>query len=122
MYLSLLRATTRGAFPPVNYGVTADAVEIYVFAPGIDPATVEVSVDKGLLTVAGERGSALPAESDQVNIYAAERFAGAFRRVVSLPDDADAARVEASYRDGVLRIVIPKREASKPRRIEVKTH
>ena len=57
-----------------------------------------------------------------MSIYAAERFTGAFRRVVSLPEDADAARVQASYRDGVLRIVIPKREASKPRRIEVKTH
>ena len=119
---SSIRASTRGAFPAVNLGVTADAVEIYVFAPGIDPADVEVSVDKGLLTIAGERKGALPEASDKVNVYAAERFAGAFRRVVSLPEDADATRVEASYRDGILRIVIPKREASKPRRIEVKTH
>lgn len=119
---SSIRASNRGAFPSVNLGVTADAVEIYAFAPGIDPATVEVSVDRGLLTIAGERASALPEESEKVNIYAAERFAGAFRRVVSLPDDADATRVEAAYRDGILRIVIPKREASKPRRVEIKSH
>jgi len=119
---SSIRASTRGAFPAVNLGVTADAIEIYVFAPGVDPGTVEVSVDKGLLTIAGERKSSLPEESEKVSIYAAERFAGAFRRVVSLPEDADATRVEATYRDGILRIAIPKREASKPRRIEVKTH
>ena len=119
---SSIRASTRGAFPAVNLGVTADAIEIFAFAPGIDPATVQVSVDKGLLTIAGERASALPERSEKVNIYAAERFAGAFRRVVSLPDDADATRVEATYRNGILRIVVPKREASKPRRVEIKSN
>jgi HSP20 family protein len=101
-------------------GVTEQAVEIYAFAPGLDPAKVEVSVDKGLLTVAGERPSALPESSDKVSVYANDRFAGSFRRVVSLPEDVDAARVEASYRNGVLKIVVPKRESSKPKRIEIK--
>lgn len=119
---SSIRASTRGAFPAVNLGVTTDAIEIFAFAPGIDPASVEVSVDKGLLTIAGERASTLPEAGEKVNIYAAERFSGAFRRVVSLPEDADASRVEASYRNGILRIVIPKREASKPKRVEVMTH
>jgi HSP20 family protein len=117
---SSIRAAQRGAFPAINMGVTADAVEIYAFAPGIDPATVEVSVDKGLLTLTGERRTAAPEASESVSVYAQERFEGQFRRVVSLPEDADTARVDATYRDGVLKIVIPKREASKPRRIEVK--
>ena len=50
---------------------------------------------------------------------AQERFAGSFRRVVTLPDDADPQRVDAKYRDGILRITVAKRESSKPRRIEV---
>jgi len=116
---SSIRAAQRGAFPAINMGVTPEAVEIYAFAPGIDPATLEVSVDKGVLNVAGERRSGTPA-ADNASIHAQERFEGSFRRVVSLPEDADAARVEATYRDGVLKIVVPKREASKPRRIEVK--
>jgi HSP20 family protein len=62
----------------------------------------------------------LPGDDGQRSVYADERFDGSFRRVVSLPEDADTGRVEASYRNGVLKIVIPKREASKPRRIEVK--
>jgi HSP20 family protein len=116
---SSIRAAGRGAFPPINMGTRADAVEIYAFAPGLDPSRIEVSVDRGLLTIAGERAPELPPENDKVNVYAAERFSGPFRRVVSLPDDADASRVEAKYRDGVLRISVPKRESAKPRRVEV---
>ena len=117
---SSIRAAERGAFPAINMGTSAEAVEIYAFAPGIDPAKLDVSVDKGLLTISGERAADLPKPSDKLSIFAAERFSGAFKRVVSLPEDADATRVQASYRNGILRIAIPKRESSKPRRIEVK--
>jgi HSP20 family protein len=116
---SSIRAAGRGAFPAINMGTTEDAVEIYAFAPGIDPAKVEVSVDKGLLTISGERTSEVPQEDEKTALYAQERFSGAFRRVVSLPDDVDTGRVEATCRNGVLKIVIPKRESSKPRRITV---
>ena len=116
---SSIRAASRGAFPAINMGSTPEAVEIYAFAPGIDPRKLDVSTDRNLLTIAGERESSLPEESDAVSIYAAERFTGPFRRVISLPEDADASRIAATYRDGVLRIVVPRREAAKPRRIEV---
>jgi len=116
---SSIRAAQRGAFPAINMGVTPEAVEIYAFAPGIDPATLEVSVDKGVLTLAGERRSETPPAGDKVSVYAQERFEGSFRRVVSLPEDADPAKVEANYRDGVLRVSVAKRESSLPRRIEI---
>lgn len=117
---SSIRAVGRGAFPAINMGTTAETVEIYAFAPGIDPKKLEVSVDKGLLTIAGERMSNVPRESDKLSVYARERFAGSFKRVVSLPEGVDTARVEAKYRNGVLHIVIPKQESSKLRRIEIK--
>lgn len=117
---SSIRAASRGAFPAVNMGSTAESVEVYAFAPGIDPASVEVSFDRGLLTIGGERANDLPNASEKVSVFAAERFAGSFKRVIALPEDADGARATATYRDGVLRIAIPKRESSKPRRIEVK--
>jgi HSP20 family protein len=69
--------------------------------------------------IAGERQSELPKEGERTSVYANERFTGPFRRVVSLPEDADPARVEANYRDGVLRVSVAKRESSLPRRIEV---
>ena len=117
---SSIRAASRGAFPPVNMGVTPDAVEIFAFAPGLDPAKIEVSVDKGLLTISGERpGEGAGTAEKKPAVYAEERFAGPFRRVVSLPEDADAARVQATYRNGVLKIAIPKCQASQPRRVTV---
>jgi|RhiMetdeSRZDD1v2_1073273.scaffolds.fasta_scaffold861703_2 HSP20 family protein len=117
---SSIRAAERGAFPAINMGVTNDAIEIYAFAPGIDMGKLEVSVDRGVLTIAGERARDLPQESDKVSVYADERFSGSFRRAVSLPEDADSSRIEATYRDGILRMRVPKRESAKPRRIEVK--
>jgi HSP20 family protein len=116
---SSIRATARGAFPAVNMGTTEDAVEIYAFAPGLDPAKLDVTIEKGLLTISGERKPDVPQQQGKASLYANERFAGAFRRVVGLPEDVDATRIEATYRDGVLRIAVPKQEAMKPRRIEV---
>jgi HSP20 family protein len=116
---SSIRAFTGATFPVLNVGTTPEAVEVMAFAPGIDPAALQVTVDRGLLVIAGERPSLVPEEGDATSVYAQERFAGSFRRVVSLPEEADPARVEAKYRDGVLRITVGKRESSKPRRIEV---
>jgi HSP20 family protein len=114
-----IRATARSEFPAINVGSTPEAVEIVVFAPGIDPKAVDLSIDKGLLIISGERKSHLPEGDDRFNIYAQERVTGPFRRVVSLPEDADPERVTANYRDGFLRVSVGKRESSKPRRIEV---
>ncbi len=114
-----IRSAAGAGFPVLNVGVTPTAVEVQALAPGLDPAKLEITVDRGLLVIAGERGSELPREGERASVYANERFAGRFRRVVSLPEDADPARVNASYRDGVLRVSVAKRESSLPRRIEV---
>ncbi len=116
---SSIRAAGRGAFPALNVGTTEAAIEIYAFAPGLDPATIALDVDNGVLTLSGERAAAIPAEAGQGNVYAQERFVGGFKRVLSLPEDADASRVEATYRDGVLRISIPRRAPAKAKRIVV---
>ena len=118
---SSIRAAARGSFPALNVGVTQDAVEIYALAAGLDPARIDVSVDKGVLTISGERpGNGNAKSNDKRTVYASERFSGPFKRAVSLPDDVDTGKVDASYRNGVLKIVIPKRESRKPRRVEIK--
>jgi len=122
--ISSIRAVGRaGAFPALNVGSSSEAVEIYAFAPGIDPKSIDVSVEKGLLAIAGERqaqdGKAGAGKPEERTAYANERFTGRFRRVVALSDDADPGRVEATYRNGVLKIVVPKRESSKPRQIQI---
>lgn len=117
---SSIRAVGRGSFPSINIGTSADAIDIYAFAPGIDQSKLDVSVDKGLLTIACERKADAKREGAKPTVYAQERPTGTFRRVASLPEDADPERVEATYRNGVLHVRVQKREASKPRRIEVR--
>jgi HSP20 family protein len=116
---SSIRALTGASFPAINVGTTPDTIEVMALAPGLDPASLQLSIDRGLLVIAGERTSEIPETGDGISVYAQERFAGNFRRVVSLPDEADPAKVDATYRDGILRITVAKRESSKPRRIEV---
>jgi HSP20 family protein len=117
---SSIRAAERGAFPAINMGVTADAIEIYAFAPGIDVSKLEVNIDRGVLTISGERASQVAQPSEKLSVYADERFNGPFRRAIALPEDADSSRVQAAYRDGIVRITVPKRENAKARRVEVK--
>lgn len=116
---SSIRSMAGASFPVLNVGTTPTSVEVQALAPGLDPSKLEITVDRGLLVIAGERSSALPEGDERASVYARERFTGRFRRVVSLPEDADPARVEAKYTDGILRISVAKRESSLPRRIEV---
>jgi len=113
-----IRGSGRGGFPAMNVGSTPTSVEVYAFAPGIDAASIDVQLEKGVLTVAGERKIDYPAQGEQ-SIHIDERFSGRFRRVVSLPDDIDADAVTAKYRDGVLHVSIPRRAAAQPRRISI---
>jgi HSP20 family protein len=114
-----IRSMAGTGFPVLNVGTTPTSVEIQALAPGLDASKLEITVDRGLLVIAGTRASELPPQGERTSVYANERYAGRFRRVVSLPEDADPARVEAAYRDGVLRISVAKRASSLPRRIEV---
>lgn len=116
---SSIRALTGASFPVINVGTTPETIEVMALAPGLDPASLQLSIDRGLLVISGERKSDVPEDGDKISVYAQERFAGNFRRVVSLPDDADPGKVDATYRDGILRVTVAKRESSRPRRIEV---
>jgi HSP20 family protein len=116
---SSIRGLSGAGFPVINVGTTPESIEVMALAPGLDPGALQLTVDRGLLIIAGERRNAVPEAGDATSVYAQERFSGNFRRVVSLPEDADPAKVDASYRDGILRVTVAKRESSKPRRIEV---
>lgn len=112
-----IRAVPRGTFPPINVGSTPERVDVYVFAAGVDPKSIDVSIQQNLLTVAGRRRVPVNAEAEY---YRRERFDGDFRRVIALPDDVDPNRVEARYRDGVLQVTVQRRTAARPRQVEVK--
>jgi HSP20 family protein len=119
-YSPAIRGLGRGGYPALNVGSTPTAVEVFAFAPGIDPASLDIQLDRGVLTLSGERKPAVPAASDaRTTIHLNERYAGRFRRVVNLPDDIDPASVSAEFRDGVVRVTAQRKAAAQPRRIDV---
>ena len=114
-----IRGMDRGAYPALNVGTTSQSVELYAFAPGLDPSKIEVNIERGVLTVAGERAADLPPREEKTTVHINERFAGRFRRVVSLPGDIDPNEVKAEYRDGVLRVTLKRKAAVQSRRITI---
>ena len=111
-----IRAVARGTYPPINVGSTPDQVDVYLFAAGLDPASLDISIQRNLLSIKGERK--LRPEPG-ITYYRKERYDGGFSRVITLPDDVDPDKVEAKYQDGVLHVIIGRRESAKPRQIQV---
>lgn len=114
-----IRSVAYGAFPEINVGRTPTSVEVFAFAPGIDPASIDVTIERNVLKIAGSRASAIPTRDAPVQLYSNERPAGRFSRAVSLPDDVDPLKVQATYRNGVLRVSIALSAAAQPQRIAV---
>jgi len=114
-----IRSVAFGAFPEINVGRTPTSVEVFAFAPGIDPATLDVTIERNVLKLSGLRESPVPKGDAKTQLYANERPQGRFSRAVTLPDDVDPTKVEARYRDGVLRISIALSAAAQPQRIAV---
>jgi HSP20 family protein len=112
-----IRSLPRGSFPAVNVGQTPERVDVYLFAPGIDPKSLDIAIQQNLLTVSGKRELRAEEEADY---YREERFSGEFRRVINLPEDVDPERVQAKYVDGIVQIGVRRRESARPRQIEIR--
>ncbi len=103
--------------PRVDIKEEAKRFVLFADIPGVDPEQIEVQMDKGILTIRGERIDEAVIETETFSRI--ERQHGSFHRRFSLPDSADAEGIEASGHNGVLTISIPKRAESTPRRIQV---
>lgn len=112
------RVVTGEWVPAVDIHEDKDRFEITADIPGVDPKEIEVTMENGVLAIRGERHSE---ERDEGKNYSrVERVRGTFYRRFSLPDSADAEKISAQGKNGVLEIVIPKKETVQPRRIQVK--
>jgi HSP20 family protein len=108
--------------PSVDVVERADAYMITAELPGVDPAAVEISFENNTLTLRGTKTPWLvPQENEELRVYSAERLSGTFERSVRLPEYVEGDKIEATYQHGVLTISVPKAQAARPRRIEVKT-
>ena len=114
-----IRSVAAGAYPGINVGRTAKSLEVYAFAPGLEASSIDVTVERGVLKLSGERRAPKESSDTKVQAYASERSQGRFSRAITLPDDVDTGKVEAKYRDGVLQISIAVAEAAQPHRITV---
>ena len=113
---SLYRA---GVFPPINVSEDTDNLYVRSELPGVEPGDIEISVEGDTLTLRGERK--LPEAGEGVNYHRREREAGRFRRIVTLPTRISPDGVEAIFKDGVLKIVLPKAAEARAKAIKVKT-
>jgi len=104
--------------PAVDIKEDDKAFTLMADIPGVDPDDIEVTMDKGVLTIKGERQSEKKTEEE--NYKRVERQYGVFYRRFTLPDSADADSIEAQSEHGVLNVTIPKQEVAQSRRISVK--
>ena len=103
--------------PAVDIKEEPSQFVIHADLPGVDLKDIEVTLENGVLTLKGQRASERKEETEQYRRV--ERVRGTFLRRFSLPDVADAEKVSAKCKDGVLEVVVPKREAAQPRRIAI---
>ncbi|HEX7128178.1 MAG TPA: Hsp20/alpha crystallin family protein [Thermodesulfobacteriota bacterium] len=104
--------------PALDVSETRDAIVVKAEVPGIDPSQIEVTLEEGLLTIKGEKTEEKEAKEEQV--YRKERVYGAFARAIRLPAAVDAAKVDATFKNGVLTVTLPKTPAAKGKTIQVK--
>jgi len=103
---------------PMDAIRTEDGLVLRFDLPGIDPASIEVTVDRGVLSVSAKRGEEL-AEGEKP--YIRERVTGTFSRRIRLGNAIDSDKVEAGYAHGVLTVQVPVAEAAKPRKVEIQS-
>jgi HSP20 family protein len=104
-----------GWIPAIDVYEDKDHVFVRAEVPGMKKEEIDISLHEGVLTVAGER----KLEYDKAETHRVERFAGRFQRSITLPSPVDAAKVRATYKDGILAITLPKAEEAKPKQITV---
>jgi len=103
--------------PPVDVHENAETLVVKAELPGMKKEDIQVTLHDGLLSISGERKSDV--EQKEGETHRTERFFGRFQRSITLTAPVNADKIEASYKDGVLTVTLPKTEEAKPRQIEV---
>ena len=113
-------SATAGWVPAVDIHEYADRFEFYVDIPGVDPGKVELTLESGVLTLSGERW-ATPSKNkgEETQVQRTERGLGRFYRRFVLPQTVDSEKVNATGKDGVLTVTVPKQAKAMPRRIQI---
>lgn len=114
---SLLMPAQRGFVPALDVYQTAADVVVETTLPGMNPKDVNVSIENDVLTIEGSMEK--KTEVDEKDYYRKEIHSGSFHRAVALPSSVKGDDAKATYENGVLKIVIPKREEVKPKKVSI---
>ena len=109
----------RRVSPAIDVVEHADRFTVECDLPGLDQKDIEISMASGVLTIKGEKKG--EKVNEKAKVYRQETWEGSFQRTVALPASVDADKVDASYRNGVLTIELPKSEEARTRKIELKS-
>src|SRR3954451_3213046 len=109
--------TSRPAVMPMDAWREGDTFVLEFDLPGVRPETLDIDVERNVLTLRAER----PARNGDWEMLASERPTGLFSRQLVLGDNLDLEKVQADYRDGVLKLTVPVAEKAKPRKVEINT-
>jgi len=104
--------------PAVDVSETEDKITVKAEIPGMEAKDIDISMSGDTLTIKGEKKT--EKEEKEENYHLVERSYGSFRRAMKLPASVDADKVEATYKNGVLTVILPKKEEVKPKAIEIK--
>ena len=99
---------------------TSNSFEVKMDLPGVDTNEVEIQIDNNTLTVRGVRSEEKEEKNEDKLFHRVERYSGSFSRSVVLPNSINEDETVAEFKDGVLKITIPKTEDAKPRKISIK--
>jgi HSP20 family protein len=108
---------TRVWTPPADIHETDNELVVTADLPGVDLSSIDVRVENNVLSITGERK--LQEASENGNVHRVERMYGAFARSFTLSTPVDTEKIQANYKDGVLKITLPKAEVAKPKRIAI---
>ena len=117
--MSFLPGRASRSYPLMNISEDDENIYVDALAPGVGPDTLNVSVTGDQLVISGQK-KPLAEDIKPEFMHRSERSAGQFARSVSLSVGVESERVKANYRDGVLKVILPKSEASKPKQISVR--
>ena len=103
--------------PLVDIYDSKDNLVVKADLPGLSKDDIEVSIQENILTISGEKKQELNVSEDEY--LRTERFYGSFHRAITLPTEVDRAKVQANFKDGVLELILPKKEEAKPQQIKI---
>jgi HSP20 family protein len=117
------RGTLRGEegrewLPSLDVAETKNEIVVKAEVPGLDPKDIDISLSDGLLTIKGEKKQ--EREEKEENYHLVERSYGSFTRSIRLPNEVQSDKIKASYKNGVLKVVLPKSEEAKKKEVKIK--